>query len=84
MVYVEPKDLASPTHFISSPRPTSRKKKRLRMSKEGLNYWEASPRTILSSANQGHGRRKQHTLKEHPPNCPKQKDQHSGTAMGAW
>ena len=74
----------SPAHFISSPRPTPRKKKRPRMSKEGLSCWEASPRTILSSANQGHWRGKQHTLKDNHPSCPKQKDQHSETAMGAW
>ena len=55
---VGPKDLASPAHFISNPRPTPRKKKRLRMSKEGPSCWKASPRTILSSANQGHGKRK--------------------------
>ena len=78
------KDLASLTHFISSPRPTPRKKKRPRMSKEGPSCWESSPRTILSSANQGHEKRKQHTPKDSPPSRPKQKDQHSRTAMGAW
>ena len=74
----------SPAHFISSPRPTTRKKKRLRMSKEGPSCWEAPPRTILSLANQGHWRGKQHTLKDNPPSRPKQKDQHNGIAMGAW
>ena len=29
------KDLASPAHFISNPRPTPRKRKRPRMNKEG-------------------------------------------------
>ena len=78
------KDLATPAHFISSPRPTLRKKKRPRMNKEGPNCWETSSRTILSSVNQGHRRRKRHTLKDNPPRRPKQKDQHSGLAMGVW
>ena len=78
---VGPKDLASPTHFVSSSRPTLRKKKCSRMSKEGPSCWESSPMTILFLANQGHERRKQHTSKDSPP---KQKDQHSRTVMGAW
>ena len=52
------------------------------MNKEGPSCWEASLRTILSSASQGHWRGKQHTPKDNPPSRLKQKDQHSGTAMG--
>ena len=37
-----PKDLATPAHLISSPRPTPRKKKRPRMNKKGPNCWETS------------------------------------------
>ena len=79
-----PKDLVTPSHLISSPRPTLRKKKHLRTNKEGPSCWETSPRTTLSLANQGHGRRKRHTLKDSPPRRPKQNDQHSGPAMRAW
>ena len=34
-IYVGPKDLASPARFISNPRPTPRKRKRLKMNNEG-------------------------------------------------
>ena len=47
---VGPKDLAIPAHSISSPRPTSWRKKCPRTNKEGLNYEETLPRTILFSA----------------------------------
>ena len=83
-VFVGPKGLATPAYLISSPRPTPRKKKRPRTNKEGPNCWETSPRTTLSLASQGHERRKQHTPKDSPPRCPKQKDQHSGPVMRAW
>ena len=56
ILYVGLKDLATPAHFISSPRPTSRRKK--------------CPRIILFSANWNHGRRKQHTLKDSLPGRP--------------
>ena len=52
------------------------------MSKEGPSYKEASPRTILSSANQGHWRGKQHTLKDNPPSRPKQKANTVGQLWG--
>ena len=84
IIIVGPKGLATPAHLISSPRPTSRKKKRLRTNKEGPNCWETSPRTTLSLASQGHERRKWHTPKDSPPRRPKQKDQHIGPAMRAW
>ena len=44
------------------------------MNKEGPSCWETLSRTILSSANQGHERRKRHTLKDSPPKRPKQKE----------
>ena len=72
-VYVGPKDLVTSADFISSPRPTSRRKKCPRTNKEGPNCQEMSLRTILSSANRGHGRKKRHALKDNLPECPKQK-----------
>ena len=70
---VGPKDLATPAHLISSPRPTPRKKKHPRMNKEGPSHWETSPRTILSSANQGHEGRKRHALKGKSPRASQAK-----------
>ena len=74
-IYVGPKDLAISTNFISSPRPTPRRKKCPRMNKEGPSCQETLPRTILFLANQGHGRRKRHTHKDSLPGRPKQKAQ---------
>ena len=73
MKYVGPKDLATPAHFISGPRPMSRRKKCPRTNKEGPNCQETLPRTILSSANRGHGRKKRHALKDSLLGRPKQK-----------
>ena len=73
MSFVGSKDLATPAHFIPSPRPTPRRKKCPRMNKEGPSCQEMSPRTILSSANQGHGGRKRHALKGSLPGRRKQK-----------
>ena len=81
---VGPKDLGTPTHFISGPWPMLRKKKCPRKNKENPDCQDILPRTTLSSADQGHGRRKWHTLEGSPPRRPKQKDQHSGPTMGAW
>ena len=61
------KDLATPAHFIPSPRPTPMRKKCLRMNKEGPSCQEMSLRIILSSVNQGHRRRKRHALKDSLP-----------------
>ena len=74
-------DLATPTHFILGPRPTSRRKKCPRTNKEGPNYQETLPRTILFSTNRDHGRRKQHTTKGSLPDRPKGKHKCNETAM---
>ena len=68
-----PKDLATPAHFISSPESMLRRKKCLRTNKEVPNCQETLPRTILSSANRGHGRIKRHALEDSLPGHPKQK-----------
>ena len=81
---VGPKNLVAPAHFISSPRPTSRRKKCLRMNKESPSCQETSPRTILSSATQGHGRRKGHALKDSLPGRPQQKGLTQWPVIGAW
>ena len=53
---VEPKELATPAHFISSPWPMPRKKKCPRMNKESLDRQDILPRTTLSLADQDHER----------------------------
>ena len=73
MITVGPKNLATSTHFISSPRPTLRRKKCSRTNEEGLNCQKTLPRTILSSANRDHGRKKRHALEDSLPGRPKQK-----------
>ena len=70
---VRPKNLATPAHFISSLRPTSRRKNCPRTNEEGLNCQETSPRTILSSANRNHKKEERHALKDSLPGRPKQK-----------
>ena len=80
--YVGPKDLGTPAHFISSPRPTPRRKKCLRTNEEGPNCQETLPRIILFSTNRDHGRRKRHTTKGSLPERPKGKHKCNETVMG--
>ena len=51
IVIVEPKDLATSAHFISSPRPMPRRKKCPRKNKENPDYQDILSRMTLSSAN---------------------------------
>ena len=67
------KNLVIPAHFMSSPRPTPRGKKCPKTNEEGPICEETLPRTILSLANQGHGRKEWHALKDSLPGHPKQK-----------
>ena len=77
-----PKNLATPAHFISSPRPTPKRKKCPRTNEEDLNYQKTLPRTILFSANRDHGRRKRHTTKGSLPERPKGKHKCNESTMG--
>ena len=77
-----PKVLKTPAYFISSPRPTPRRKKCLRTNKEGLNCQETLPRTILFSTNRDHGRRKRHAPKGDLPERPTGKHKCNEIAMG--
>ena len=79
---VGPKDLATPAHFISGPRPTPRRKKCPRTNKEGLNCQEMLLRTILFSASRDHGRRKRHATKGGLSDRPKGKHKCNEIAMG--
>ena len=71
--YCGAKGFGNPVPFISSLRPTLRRKKCPRTNKEGPNCQEMLPRTILPSANRGHRRRKRQALKDSLPGHPKQK-----------
>ena len=82
MKNVGPKNLAISAHFISSPRPTLRRKKCPRTNEEGPNCQEALLRTILFSANQDHGRRKRHTTMGSLPKRPKGKHKCNKSAVG--
>ena len=79
-----PKNLATPAHLISSSRPTPRRKKCPRMNEEGPNCQETFPRTILSSINRDHGRKKRHTTKGSLAEHPKGKHKWNESAMGVW
>ena len=70
---VGPKNLATTAHFISSPRPTPRRKKCLRTDEKGPNCQEMLPRTIPSSANRNREKEERHALNDNLPGCPKQK-----------
>ena len=78
------KNLATPAHFMSSLKPTPRRKKCPRTNKEGLNCQETLPRIILSSTNRGHGRKKQHAAKGSLLERPKGKHKCNESAMGVW
>ena len=81
MILVGPKNLVTSTYCISSPRPTSRKKKCPRTNEEGPNCQETLSRTILLSANRDLGRRKWHAPKGSIPERPKGKHKCNETAM---
>ena len=81
-VSVGTKILETPAHFISSPRPTPKRKKCPRTNKEGLNCQETLPRTILFSANRNHGRRKRYATKGSFPGRPNGKHRCNKTIMG--
>ena len=78
---VGPKNLATPAHFISSPRPMPRRKKCLRTNEEGPNCQKTLSRTILFSGNQDHRRRKRHATKGSLPERPKGKRKCNETVM---
>ena len=81
-VVVGSKNLVTPAHFISSPRPTLRRKKCPRTNEEGPNCQETLSRTILFLANRDHGRRKRHVPKDSLPKHPKGKHKCNEIAMG--
>ena len=77
------KNLATPAHFILSPRPTPRKKKCSRTNKESPNCQAALPRTILSSVNRDYKREERHAIKGKLTEHPKEKDKYCRSTMRA-
>ena len=73
-----PKDLASPTRFISNPRPTPKKRKHSRMNKEGLKLLGgiADDHLVLDEP----GSRKEKAA--HPDRQPSQSSQTKGPTRG--
>ena len=78
-----PKELATPSHFISSPWPMPRKKKCPRMSIEIPDCQDILLRTTLSSANRDHEKGKYHATKGRLLKRPKGKPKHSGPVIWA-
>ena len=77
------KNLATPAHFILSPRPTPRKKKCPRTNEESPNFQAVSLRKILSSTNRDYRREERHAIKGRLTEHPKEKDKYYGLAMRA-
>ena len=84
IVTAGPKDLGTPAHFMSSPRPMSRRKKCPRMNKGNLDCQNILPKTILSSTDQNHRRGKRHVARGSPLEHPKGSSEPNGPAIGAW
>ena len=61
----------SPAHFISSPRPTPRRKKCPRTNEGNPDCQNILPRTTLSSADQDHRRGRRHVARGSPLKDPK-------------
>ena len=70
-----PKDLGTPAHFISSPRPMPRRKKCPRMN-EGIQ--------VVRIADLNHRKGRCHVAKGSPLEDPKGDFEPNGLAIGAW
>ena len=68
------KNSATSAHFILSPRPMPRRKKRQRTNKESPSCQETSPRTIVSLANRDHKKEEWHAIKGSLLGHPKEND----------
>ena len=81
---VGPKELATPAHFISSPRSMPRKKKCPKMNKESPDCQDMLLRTTLSAVNQDHERGKYHATEGSLLERPNGEYQCRGPPIGAW
>ena len=78
------KDLGTPTHLISSPRPTPRSKKCSKTDGENPDFQIVQPRTIVSSAGHNHGREKRHVTRDGPLEDHERDSRPYGLAIGGW
>ena len=78
------KDLGTPTHLISSPRPTPRSKKCPRTDGENLGLQIVRPKTVVSSAGHNHGREKRHVTQGGPPKDREGDSRSYGLAIEGW
>ena len=83
-IIVGPKDLGTPTHLISSPRPTPRSKKCPRIDRENTDLQIVRSRTIVSLAGHNHGREKRHITWGCPPENRERDSRPYGLAIGGW
>ena len=78
-----PKGLKTPAHFISGPRPTSKRKNYPRKNEGNPYYKDTLLRTTLSSADQNHKRGRHHIANGSPLEDPKGDFKPKGSAIGA-
>ena len=84
MIFVGSKDLGTPTHMISSPRPTPKSKKCLRTDGENPGLQIVRPKTVVSSAGHNHGREKCHITQGGPPKDRKGDSRPYRLAIWGW
>ena len=72
-MFVGPKNLTTPAHFILSPRPTPRREKWLRTNEESPNSLETLLMTILLSASQIPGGKNSTPAKAASQSAPKRR-----------
>ena len=82
--YCGPKDLGTPAHLISSPRPMPRRKKCSRSNEGNPDYQDILPMMTLSSADQNHRRGRHHITRSSPLEDPKGDFEPNGLAIRAW
>ena len=78
------KDLGTPTHLISSPRPTPKSRKCPRIDGENPDLQIVRPRTFVSSAGHNHGREKCHVTRGGPPEDRERDFRPYGLVIGGW
>ena len=84
MIGVGPKDMGTPAHLISSPRPTPRRKKCPRTNEGNPDRQIVLPRMTLSSAGQNDGREERHVARDNPLEDRKRDSKPYGLAIGEW
>ena len=81
---MRPKDLGTPAHLISSPRPTPRRKKCPRMNEMNPDRQIVLPRMTLSSTSQNHRREKRHVARGNPLKDRKRDSKPYELAIEEW